>query len=140
MRKCAIIAGVLLTSIATPTAAAPQSGYVAINARVPTVCRVDIAFDKSARLRTGVNQLGVTTELCNNVEGYRIILGHPAGITGAAILLDGKRISIEPSAQQTVILDSSHPAYAQRQLAIELTSPVDLGTMTMYAEPRGAVF
>jgi len=140
MRKFAIAAGALLISMAAPLSAASQGGYVAINARVPTVCIVDVAFNNGLRLQAGLNQLGRMVELCNNVEGYRLILSHPSGMTGAAILIDGRRIAIEPSATRTVILDASHPAYEQRQLAIELAGPADLASMTMYAEPKGAVF
>jgi hypothetical protein len=140
MRKYALAAVALLVSIVSPLAAASQGAQVAINGRVRTVCTVDLAFETLPHLRAGLNQLGAMVELCNNVEGYRLILDHPAGLAGAAILLDGRRIEIEPSSTRTVIVDSSRPAYEQRQLGLELAAPTDIGQMRIYAEPKGAVF
>ena len=120
--------------------AAAQDQSIAINARVKTICKVDIHFNPPLRYAAGINHLGQITELCNNVEGYILVLDHPRGMTGAALLLDGQRVEIADDANRTVIVDSRQPAFKQREVGLELAQMAEIMPMIIYAEPKGMVF
>ncbi len=140
MYKYAIGASALLIGLAAPMAAMGQGTHVGISGRVPTICTVDADLQATSSLVSGRNSLGRLVELCNNREGYRLVLKHPSGLRGATILLDGQRIAIAPSATQTVLVDSNHAAFQERQLDLELAVPSAPIALTLYAEPKGAVF
>lgn len=140
MYKYAIGASAVLVGLAAPMAAMGQGSHVSISGRVATICTVDANLQASSNLISGRNSLGRLVELCNNREGYRVVLNHPSGMRGAAILLDGQRIAIAPSSTQTVLVDSNHAGFEERQLDLELTVPSEPIALTLYAEPKGAVF
>lgn len=132
--------GLAVAAASGAQAVAAQDAAVSINARARTICTVELGFGAPAKYEAGFNYLGQMTELCNNVEGYRLVLDHPQGMVGAAILLDGQRIEIAPSASRTVIVDSSQPAYQEREIGLELASGADSLPMVIYAEPKGMIF
>lgn len=140
MYKYAIGASAILIGVTSPMAAMGQSSHVSISGRVPTICTVSANLQATSNLTSGINSLGRLVELCNNREGYRLVLNHPSGILGAAILLDGERIAIAPSSTQTVLVDSNYAAFEERQLDLELTASSDPLPLTLYAEPKGAIF
>lgn len=125
---------------ATAPSARAQDAGVSIQARARTICTVNLGFSVPIRYDAGINLLGRMTELCNNVEGYRLVLDHPAGLDGAAILLDGRRIELAAGVRRTVLVDSSHPAFEERQIGLELARGADSVPMILYAEPKGMVF
>lgn len=127
------------TLCATPAYAAAASSFT-VTGVVPTVCRASIDGDFSP-LHAGLNDLGRITELCNDVDGYRLVLSHPAGVEDASMLIDGQQIAIEPDAVETVLVDSNVPADRQRHLQLVLGDSVpDLTRLTIYAEPKGIRF
>jgi hypothetical protein len=123
--------------------AAPASNGTSftVTGRVPTICEVSLTTQRNAPLAPGENRIGVMTELCNNVGGYRLILAHPQGFHGGWILVDDRRVPIAEGAGQTVIIDSNTPGYAERQLGVYVEGPVTGEfPMTLYAEPKGPIF
>ncbi len=61
-------------------AATGQDAHADISGRVPTICTVDANLQATSNLAPGVNSLGRLVELCNNREGYRLVLKHPSGM------------------------------------------------------------
>lgn len=127
-------------AIAIAPAQAANTGTFAVMGIVPTVCRADINGDVSM-LHQGVNDLGRITELCNDVDGYRLVLDHPTGLQGAYLLLDGQHIAIETDAGETVLVDSDVPAERERNLQLVLADAREhFVPLTIYAEPKGMRF
>lgn len=122
-----------------PVATSAEQASVNIVARARTICTVTLPGTQQP-LQAGQNNFGRMTELCNNIDGYRLVLAHPRGLVGAAVLLDGQRVAISPDANQTVIVDRNYPAYQERQLALELASAAPTLPLTIFAEPKGVVF
>jgi hypothetical protein len=110
-----------------------------IAGRVATICRVSL--DQPATMvESGEQKLGRLTELCNNVEGYRLVLVHPTGLEDAFIVLDGERISISAGASRTVIVDSNQPAFRERELSLVLASGAEPVAVIIEAQPKGMIF
>jgi len=105
-----------LVLLAEPAAAGP---VIDIMGRVATVCRVSLTGG-AMPVEPGEQMLGRLTELCNNVDGYRLVLLHPAGLEDAYVVLDGERIAIAADSTRTVIVDSNRPAYRERDLTLVL--------------------
>ncbi len=125
-----------LMLLAEPAAAGP---VIDIMGRVATVCRVSLA-GSATPVEPGEQMLGRLTELCNNVEGYRLVLLHPAGLEDAYIVLDGERIAIAADATRTVIVDSNRPAYRERDLALVLAEGAGTVVVNIEAQPKGMIF
>ncbi len=140
VRKNLSILAVALCAYAAPASAASNDSAVAINARVRTVCTADFAPYGSAHLQPGINPVGHMTELCNAIDGYRLVLDHPSGLIGAAVLVDGRRIPLQAASTRTVIVDSAHPGSVERELSLELSTAADVPALAIYAEPKGAIF
>lgn len=122
--------------LAEPAAAGP---VINIMGRVATVCRVSLAGGASA-VEPGEQMLGRLTELCNNVDGYRLVLLHPAGLQDAFVVLDGQRIPIAADATRTVIVDSNRPAYRERDLTLVLAEGTEPVAVNIEAQPKGMIF
>jgi hypothetical protein len=122
--------------LAEPAAAGP---VINIMGRVATVCRVSLAGGAST-VEPGEQMLGRLTELCNNVEGYRLVLLHPAGLEDAFVVLDGERIAISADATRTVIVDSNRPAYRERDLTLVLAEGSEPVAVNIEAQPKGMLF
>jgi len=129
----------MLCVAASPALASSTS--VSFSGRVPTICRVTMSGQAPAVFQAGDNRLGSANELCNSVDGYRIVLTHPTGLRDAWVLVDGARIAISPSATSTVIVDSSHPMDGARELGLHLSESVDGPLpLSLHAEARGMTF
>lgn len=122
--------------LAEPAAAGP---VINIMGRVATVCRVSLAGGASA-VEPGEQMLGRLTELCNNVDGYRLVLLHPAGLQDAFVVLDGERIAISSDATRTVIVDSNRPAYRERDMTLVLAEGSEPVAVNIEAQPKGMLF
>lgn len=122
--------------LAEPAAAGP---VINIMGRVATVCRVSLAGGAST-VEPGEQMLVRLTELCNNVEGYRLVLLHPAGLEDAFVVLDGERIAISADATRTVIVDSNRPAYRERDLTLVLAEGSEPVAVNIEAQPKGMLF
>lgn len=134
--------GLLFSLAAVMLPAEPATAGPAINimGRVSTVCRVSLDGGAAPAIGQGEHMLGRLTELCNNVEGYRLVLLHPAGLEDAFIVLDGQRIPIAADATRTVIVDSNRPAYRERNLALVLAEGVEPVAVNIEAQPKGMIF
>lgn len=134
--KTILFSAAALMLLAEPAAAGP---VINIMGRVATVCSVSLVG--GAPLATeGEQMLGRLTELCNNVDGYRLVLLHPAGLEDAFVVLDGERIAISADATRTVIVDSNHAAYRERNLSLVLADGADPVAVNIEAQPKGMVF
>lgn len=135
------IAGVAM--IAGLMAASPMMAggvTIGINARARTICKVEVGAVMLPTFQAGENALGRMTELCNNVDGYRLILLHPAGLEDAFAVVDGVRVPISAAATQTVIVDSTHAAFRERDLGIVLSSTEGNLNLALRAEAKGMIF
>ena len=126
-----------LMLMAQSAAAGPVINIVG---RVATVCRVSLEGGSGFAAGGGERELGRLVELCNNVEGYRLVLLHPAGLQDAAVVLDGERIPISPEATRTVIVDSNHAAYRGRNMTLLVADGTDAVPINIEAQPKGMIF
>lgn len=132
-----------LTATALILAAGPAAAgsvSIGINGRVGTVCRVEIGGAPAPRFEAGETSLGRMTELCNNVDGYRLVLSHPVGLQDAWMVVDGQRIPISSTSTTTVIVDSNAPAAREREVGIVLSSGAATLDLTLRAEAKGMIF
>lgn len=72
---------------------------ISIRGFVPVVCRVSI--DNNVKM-TGdsIVNLGQMNEFCNNGNGYRIFVDHASNASGAALIIDGRRVELSPKVRQ----------------------------------------
>jgi hypothetical protein len=113
---------------------------VGIRGTVRTICRVEVGAAAVPAFQAGETGLGRMTELCNNVEGYRLILIHPAGLVDAFAVVDGQRVPLSSTATQTIIVDSNQPAFRERDLGIILSSGQTAMGLSLRAEAKGMMF
>jgi len=134
--------GVLFSLAAVMLLAEPATAGPVLNimGRVATVCRVSLDGGAAPTIGEGEQMLGRLTELCNNVEGYRLVLLHPAGLEGAFVVLGGERIPIASGATRTVIVDSNRPAYRERDMTLVLAEGSEPVAVNIEAQPKGAIF
>lgn len=128
---------VALMLMAQPAAAGP---VINIMGRVATVCRVSLAGGSPVVANNGERDLGRLTELCNNVDGYRLVLLHPAGLEDAAVMVDGERIPISPDSTRTIIVDSNHADYRDRNLTLLVADNSLSVPINIEAQPKGLIF
>lgn len=120
-------------------AAADDGARIGIRATVPTICRVDLA--RSVLMQgTDDYDLGQVTELCNNGGGYRIVLSHPKGLTGAEAIVDGVAVPLSASGK-TVLVDSNVPAERTRQMRLKFGAGAPtVSHIGLQAVPKGFVY
>ena len=128
---------IALMLIAQPAAAGP---VINIMGRVATVCRVSLAGGSPQVAENGERDLGRLTELCNNVDGYRLVLLHPSGLEDAAVMVDGQRIPISPDSTRTIIVDSNHADYRDRNLTLLVADNTLSVPVNLEAQPKGMIF
>ncbi|KJV40314.1 hypothetical protein [Brevundimonas sp. KM4] len=128
---------IALMLLAQPAAAGP---VINIMGRVATVCRVSLAGGSPRVAENGKRDLGRLTELCNNVDGYRLVLLHPAGLEDAAVMVDGQRIPIASDSTRTVIVDSDHADYRDRNLTLLVADNTLAVPVNIEAQPKGMIF
>ena len=139
-RKIFAAAGVATTLLAS-TASAADGVSIGIRARAATICRVEFAGTAPGQFRAGETPLGRMTELCNNVEGYTLVLNHPQGLIDAWVTVDGQRVTLASNSTRTVIVDSHIPAYRERQLSLGLSQDMQGSVpFSLYAEAKGVIF
>ncbi len=131
-----LAAASLAASLATPVLA----NVVTISARASTVCRIDVSGTAPAALPAGETALGRMTELCNSADGYRLVVRHPRELEDAYIIVDGLRIALAASAEETVIVDSDLPGFRERSIAISLADGLDRAGLSFEARPKGLTF
>ena len=122
------------------SSASAGDASIGISGVVRTVCNVSLS-NGAAGLHAGENRLGHMVELCNSVDGYRVILRHPAGLTNAFFIVDGQRLPLAPGTA-TIVVDSNAPTYNERQVALWLsdTPPGSALAISLSAEPKGPTF
>jgi len=130
----------LLASAAAASPVAADSVSIGITAHVRTICKVEVAAAAVSELQSGETSLGRMTELCNNLEGYQLVLTHPAGLVDAWAVVDGVRVPISAAGTETVIVDSNAPAYRERSLGIILPSGQPNLGLSLRAEAKGIIY
>lgn len=141
MTRVRATAGLLAVVIAAAALATPVlANVVAITARASTVCRIDFSGSAPATLPAGESALGQMTELCNSAAGYRLVVRHPRELDDSYIIVDGQRIALTASAEETVIIDSDLPGFRQRSIAISLAKNLDWAGLSFEARPKGMIF
>lgn len=127
-----------LAAIPTIAHAQPARMEIRISGIVPTICRVE--FPSAPRSDAGAIDLGTMSEFCNQPNGYRILLRHPAGLDGATLSVGGAQIPLSPSGE-TVVVDSNAPAIKQNAVALSFgDEAVELSSLSFRAEAKGATF
>lgn len=139
--KCgAMLVGLSIMILPAGTAQAePSTTRINIRGIVPTICRVEFS---QAAVATGEDRvdLGQMTQLCNNIEGYRVIVQHPAGLSGAHFSVDGVEAPLS-SGTETVLVDSNDPAYRTSGVSLHLASAsAELSALSFRIEPKGATY
>lgn len=117
-----IIAAAALPAVLAPLSAAagePLNMTFRIRGTVPVACRVQMPTAIAPADAEGIAQLGVAEEFCNAPRGYRVMVLHPSGLEGAAIIRDGVRIPLSPTGS-TILTDSHRPAIQRVALALDL--------------------
>lgn len=137
-KGAALLSVVAMMMVQAQPAAA--GAVVNIMGRVPTICRVSLEGGYPLGTEESERPLGTLIELCNNVEGYRLVLVHPAGLQDAAIVLDGERIPIEKEATRTIIVDSNHAAFRGRRMTLLVAEGTEAVPINIEAQPKGIIF
>jgi hypothetical protein len=141
MRKALLLVSALLLtpSVAIPAAASPESGSFRLSGIVRTICRLEFSAYGVPQDK-GVIDFGAFTQLCNAQSGYRIIMQHPANMTGAVLKIDGRSVQLS-SGNETVIADENQAAFrtSNAQLDIRGTA-TPLTNLSFRIDPKGAVF
>lgn len=140
MTRVRAAAGLLAVAAAASVATPVLANVVAITARASTVCRIDFSGAAPSALPAGETFLGQMTELCNSADGYRLVVRHPRDLDNAYIIIDGQRIALASSADETVIIDSDLPGFRERSIAISLANGLDRAGLSFEARPKGMIF
>ncbi len=111
-----------------------------ISGSAPTVCTASVTASEGSLGHPGTRLSGHLTELCNDVNGYRLVLAHPSGLTDASVQLNGVSVPLNEGATRTVITDSNHARYLVREFALVLSNGEAGFPLTLYTEPKGAIF
>ncbi len=119
---------------------AGASTSVTIGGRVRTICQVSVSSAVPVSDAEAHRYSGRMSELCNNVEGYQLILRHPQGLENASVELDGQRIALSSQSTQTVIVDSQHPAARDRNFVLSFDAAAAVGDFNIEAQPKGPRF
>lgn len=130
----------ILAALLGASPAMADSVNISIHARARTICKVEVGATVLPTFSEGENGLGRMTELCNSVQGYRLILEHPAGLEDAWVVVDGARVPISPTSTRTVIVDSSHAGFVERDLGIVLGEAHAQLPLSLRAEAKGMIF
>lgn len=140
INKMLAVAAILAVSAWSAQADSPlrsaASTTVRLQGFVPVLCRVNLSMSLGVVDENGVAQLGTAQEFCNAPRGYRVLVQHPAGLSGAAVISNGERIPLSPTGE-TVISDVSHAAIRAVALAADLgDEPHKFSTLSIRIEAR----
>lgn len=117
-KNIAVAISLAAAALASTPSLAEVSKTIYLRADVPVICNVQ--FQPAGQPGSGgIVALGTTEEFCNAPRGYRVILQHPAHMTGAFVLSGVRRIPLSESGE-TVVADSDLPAIETRRLALDL--------------------
>lgn len=123
---------------------APEAGQteqvgIGVRAIAQTVCRVEVDHPVAAS-SSGPVDLGRMSELCNNVDGYRVVLTHAPNLTGASAIVDGRSIPLDRSGR-TLLVDADGPATRQRAVQVDFGGASGQSMrLSLVAEPKGIVW
>lgn len=140
VNKIIAAAAVLAMSAFSAQADSPlksaASSTVRILGVVPVLCRVNLSMSLGVIDENGIAELGTAQEFCNAPRGYRVLVQHPAGLTGAAVISNGERIPLSPTGE-TVISDISHAAIRAVALSADLgDEPHKFSALSIRIEAR----
>lgn len=139
MRGKILTAALIAAASAVPAHAAPERAVFQISGIVPTICRV--SFNQPVISMGGdMVELGTFEQLCNDRDGYRVVLQHPANMQGAQIDIDGVLVPLSAGTETTVI-DSNVPNYRMSHARLQLaSSQSEMTTLSFRVEPKGMIF
>lgn len=142
MRKSTLIFGTfcfVATILGSGVYASSERAGFRLSAVVNTVCRLELPA-----ARTGGNSqvidFGSFYQLCNARNGYRVVMRHPANLTGATLFWDGRAVPISQG-NETVIADENHAAskYSDVQLDVRKVD-VPISSLSFRIDPKGSVY
>ena len=108
-----------------------------ISGYVPVLCHVEVASGGGTPQDDGIVDLGRAEEFCNAPRGYRVLVNHPAGLDGAAMIVGGSRVPLS-STGETVLTDSSQPDIRSVALAVDLGDEPDrFRSLSVRIEAKG---
>jgi hypothetical protein len=142
MRKLPLwISALLLSaSIAQPLGAANQeSAQFRLSGIVHTICRLEFSGYGTPQ-DEGLIDFGAFTQLCNARSGYRVTMQHPANMTGAVLMIDGRAVPLS-NGTETVIADENHAAFRTSNAQLDVRGvTVPLTNLSFRIDPKGAVY
>jgi hypothetical protein len=142
MRKSLLLVSALLLaplSAISPATAAQETANFRLSGIVHTVCRLEFSQYEAPR-ETGVINFGAFTQLCNANSGYRITMQHPANMTGAVLMIDGRSVPLS-SGTETVIADENHAASRISNAQLDARGvDVPLTNLSFRIDPKGSVY
>ena len=138
-----LVTGLIATMLATFTLSAPviarDTASFRFSGIVRTVCRMEFSGYQSPRIN-GIVDFGTVMQLCNNRQGYRVVMQHPTNMGGATFVLDGQAIPLS-NGNETVIVDSARPAFKLGSAQLDVSNVnVPVQSLSFRIEPKGAVF
>lgn len=133
-RRASIFIGAIAAVIAAEGAAAEDRAATRLSGYVPVTCTASLA--PSAMLDGRLT--GQLTELCNNADGYRLVLIHPSGLEQARVEINGQSVALNANATQTIIVDSNDAAHVVRDFALVVPGHDGPHALAIYAEPKSA--
>ena len=93
---------------------------ISIHGFVPVICRVSI--NEKIRPAGGMLvDLGQMNEFCNNANGYIVYVDHTPDVIGAIMIIDGRRITLNPSGS-TAIYQSNTPSNRTHKISLDLSN------------------
>jgi hypothetical protein len=106
---------------------------------VRTNCTIRVD-QPSPSTNANVVELGRIEQVCNSGSGYRVIIAHAAGLSGAQIMIDGAVVPLG-AGNETIILDSSGPdeRTSNARLTLASGSP-SIGSLAFRIEPKGVIY
>lgn len=113
-----------------------NSGPYQISLRgfVPIICRVTV--NEAIRPAGGVLvDLGQMTEFCNSANGYIVYVDHTPDVIGAIMIVDGRRIELNPHGS-TAVYQSTGPGNRNHRISLDLTNhPMPKGGLWFRIQP-----
>jgi hypothetical protein len=142
MRKSLLLLSALLLAplVAIPAAATSQeTANFRLSGIVHTVCRLEFSGYGTPQ-NNGVIDFGAFTQLCNANSGYRITMQHPANMTGAMFMIDGRSVPLS-NGTETVIADENHAASRTSNAQLNMRGvDAPLTNLSFRIDPKGAVY
>lgn len=123
------ISAIFVVSASSYAAAQMNSGSATISMRavVPLVCRVGFTAggDESA--------LGVATQLCNNPNGNSLYALATGDVSGANLIVEGRRIALSPG-EEVLIESTSGPVRKSTVIGYDPGRSSEGGNLTLRIE------